>query len=925
MISDSVVDWQELSALYERADGLEDVALAEWLARLCVENHRLLPQLQRMLDARAHIATGGFLEGLPRIEPGTGGARSDWGEGSRIGAYRLVRHIGSGGMAEVWLAERADGAFKRQVAIKLLHRHLLSIDRRDLARRFELERDILASLDHPHIAALHDAGFTADDQPWIALEYVEGQPLIAWCDAQRLSIDGRLRLFRQVLLAVSHAHANLVIHRDLKPANILVTAEGQVRLLDFGIAKLVELEGAAASLAITRDGGRPLTPQYTSPEQLRGAKLTTACDVYSLGVVLYELLCGARPYEVGNGSAAQLEVAILEAQPRPAGRRSISVDVAAARQTTASELRRAIGDDLDAVVLKALEKQPEDRYPSVEAMRADVDRWLAGRPVLARPPSVLYRARKFASRHRTGVATTALAVLLLLTTTGSAVWMAIDARRSSQRVVAARDFLLGTMAMADPDANQGSELSARDLLEVSRKKASAELHDQPELQAEVLSGIGSVQIAIGNYVSADKALAEAQAIYARLGLTKLALTATVDRAEAQFRMGAFKQAEGSIREVQADARALAGDGAVLGRVAWIKGWLAQSAHDLSGAELSFNEALRQADRTYGTTSRQYVDALRDLASVDHQLHEPVRGTERLARAKEIAGRVPGYPASDFLGIEQDLALAEFDAGKIADAADRLSRSASRCDVVLGAKDETCIFSRGRLAQVMLRSGRDTEALALVPLLMARVDDDSSPLRQGEAMVIVSRILARNGQLTAAHPIRARLAELAGADDRSFRDSSRLGSLLVLAEADVMAGDFASARKRLEHADARMRDVRTVEPELAGWQGRLEAAVLGSEGKDEEALIALRLAHDHNVGAWGAGHPLVAFYDLQQCWPLARTGRSAAALQLIDVAIPALHSGMHSQSPLVERVLRLRAQIEGGKWVARANLQADLLL
>ena len=306
-----VADWQQLSALYEAADALDPASLDAWLARLRAQSHPLLKQLEQMLAARAQVQHNGFLGALPPLKaPPPEPQVAAWAEGSRIGPYRLVRHLGEGGMAEVWMAQRDDGAFQRTVAIKLLFRNAGSSERDSFAQRFARERDILASLDHPHIAGLHDAGVTPSGQPWLALEYIEGETLTRWCDTQRLGIEARVRLFRQVLMAVQHAHANLVIHRDLKPGNILVTAQGEVRLLDFGIAKLMEPEGGPqAESELTRLAGRPMTPQYAAPEQLLGQPLTTACDVYALGVVLYELLCGERPYELKLDSARRLSSA----------------------------------------------------------------------------------------------------------------------------------------------------------------------------------------------------------------------------------------------------------------------------------------------------------------------------------------------------------------------------------------------------------------------------------------------------------------------------------------------------------------------------------------------------------------------------------------------------------------------------------------
>ena len=275
--------------------------------------------------------------------------------GDRVGPYRLLRPIGSGGMADVWLAERDDGAFAREVALKL---PLVSRLRRDLAVRFARERDILARLEHPHIARFYDAGVSADGLPYLAMEYVDGRPITTWCDEHRVDLAGRIQLFAQVLSAVQFAHANLVIHRDLKPSNILVTDDGQVRLLDFGIAKLLAAdEERAPETQLTRSSGRALTPEYASPEQMRGEALTIASDVYSLGVVLFEVLVGSRPYRLKIESAAQLEEAILAADPlRPSA--NVTDAAAASRGVSPRRLAKQLAGDLDTVVLKALAKSP---------------------------------------------------------------------------------------------------------------------------------------------------------------------------------------------------------------------------------------------------------------------------------------------------------------------------------------------------------------------------------------------------------------------------------------------------------------------------------------------------------------------------------------------------------------------------------------
>jgi eukaryotic-like serine/threonine-protein kinase len=346
--------------------------------------------------------------------------------GKQVGPYRVLSLLGHGGMGSVWLAERVDGLFAREVALKLVNPALMN---RVLTERLTREREILASLNHPNIARLLDAGFTEDGQPYLALEYVAGTPFTTYCDDHCLSIRERLELFRQVLSAVQYAHARLVIHRDIKPSNILVTEDGQAHLLDFGIAKIL-IEGEARETELTQLGGRALTPDYAAPEQIAGAPITTAADVYALGVMLYEVLTGERPYRLKRDSRGALEEAILNAEPVPPTRVTLSEAAVQARATTAKKLVRLLRRDLDTIVIKALQKSPTARYATVDAFGEDIARFLRGDVVLAQRDSVVYRALKFARRHRVAIAVVSV---LILTLAGGLAATTYEARVASAR------------------------------------------------------------------------------------------------------------------------------------------------------------------------------------------------------------------------------------------------------------------------------------------------------------------------------------------------------------------------------------------------------------------------------------------------------------------------------------------------------------
>jgi WD40 repeat protein/serine/threonine protein kinase len=415
-----------LSRLLDEALALDEAGRRQWLQDLPAEHQELADSLRAALFPEpAHRDS---LSTLPKINIGldppiaAGGLR----EGARVGPYRVLSLLGYGGMGSVWLAERADGLFTRQVALKLIHPALKS---RVMSERFTREREILASLNHPHIAQLLDAGFTEDGQSYLALEYIAGTTLTTYCDEQHLGVRQRLELFRQVLSAVQYAHAHLVIHRDLKPSNILVTEEGQVQLLDFGIAKLLT-EGEAKETELTQLGGRALTPDYAAPEQIAGAPVTTAADVYALGVMLYELLTGERPYKLKRDSRGALEEAILGTDPVAPSRAALSEAAAAARATTANKLSSTLRGDLDTIAIKALKKVATERYATVNAFGEDIERFLRGDVVLAQPDSTAYRALKFARRHWVGIA---VASALILTLTGGLAATAYEARIASKQ------------------------------------------------------------------------------------------------------------------------------------------------------------------------------------------------------------------------------------------------------------------------------------------------------------------------------------------------------------------------------------------------------------------------------------------------------------------------------------------------------------
>ena len=511
--------WLEIDRIVDVALDLAPDERASYLVAACAHDATLRADVERLL--RSCVAAADFLErpaaeyAAPLVSSVTSvTAATPPVEGTRVGPYRIVGEAGRGGMGVVYVAERDDDQYRRRVALKLVRRGL--DDDGSLVRRFVEERQILATLEHPSIARLLDGGVTSDDLPYFAMEYVEGTPIDRYCDERRLTLDARLGLFGSVCDAVQYAHRRLVVHRDLKPSNILVTEGGEVKLLDFGIAKLLAPDAAGHRAPDTRTGMRRMTPEYASPEQLRGDAVSTASDVYSLGVLLYELLAGRRPHDAAGRSTHEVARARTEDEvTRPSvalGRGPNAAAAAQARSTNPDRLRRRLAGDLDTIVLAAMRAEPERRYGSAEQLGADVRRHLAGLPVSARRDTWPYRAHKFVRRHRVGVGAAAIIVLLLAVST-------VTTRLQSARIARERDtaaqvsgFLVDLFNAADPYGSAGREITARVLLDSGAARVARDLGGQPEVRADLMATMGRAYYGLGQYGEARRLLEQALAL-----------------------------------------------------------------------------------------------------------------------------------------------------------------------------------------------------------------------------------------------------------------------------------------------------------------------------------------------------------------------------------------------------------------------------
>lgn len=480
--------WRRVAEALDAAFAAEGDPRATLERQLADDPESLALALRALAESPdgAPSSVGGLAPGLlDELGTALDEEEDDSWQGRRLGTYRILRPLGRGGMGAVFLAERADGQFERRVAVKVLP---WSAQGDTLRERFAAERRILAGLDHPRIAQLLDGGIAEDGSPYLVLEYVAGVPIDRYCRENGLGLRARLDLFLSVCDAVRYAHRNLVVHRDLKPANILVTDQGQVKLLDFGIAKLLDADSGEGRTA----GLNFLTPDYAAPEQLSGEPVTTATDVYALGVLLYRLLAGRVPLELSGQPLSSVVEAVCRTEPP-------RLDAAAAAQASPPADPGRLRGDLASIVAQAIRKAPVERYDSVAALAADIRRYLDGLPVTAHADSTLYRVGKFLRRHRAGLAAAAAVFLAISTLAGAALWQAHERDLAARRAGAVRDFLVNLFEGADPASNQGEQITARQLFDQGVARVDRELANTPSVKADLLLTLATIAERLGNY------------------------------------------------------------------------------------------------------------------------------------------------------------------------------------------------------------------------------------------------------------------------------------------------------------------------------------------------------------------------------------------------------------------------------------------
>ncbi len=724
--------WERADAILDEALDLPTEARRDLIADRCGRDGELRELVERLLvrceeEETGLMPGGAFLgaigESLDRELEDSAGSL----EGRQIGRYKVLRELGRGGMAVVYLAERAEGDFHHVVALKLLQP---GIDSGHVAERFALERQILALARHPNIARLLDAGVTEDGRPFIAMEYVEGEPIDAWCDQRRLPIRARLELFLEVARAVDYAHRNLVVHRDIKPSNILVTADGDVKLLDFGIAKLLDDEHGQ----VTRTHQRAMTPAYASPEQVEGGVITTATDVYQLGMLLYLLLTGCWPYPRGTGTNAAMLLAICNEQPirpsamlarrrddtaTPNGTPAAVDDIALVRGSQPTRIRRELAGDLDTIVLTALRKEPGRRYPSVAQLVSDIERFLDGRTISARPDTVAYRLKTFVRRHSAATATAAASLVMVI---GLVAFYTIQlglernhARLEARKAGEVADFLTGLFEVSAPTRSKGEAVTARELLDRGAERIDDELADQPELQAAMMTIIGDVYRELAMYDEAEELLERAVEIRREHpGDDQLDLAASL------FALGRVHQQQRNIEEgrkwlseaLVLRESALGPEHPDVARVLDGLGEIERYDGNLAEAQALHEEAVAIFEATIGTDNVDYGLAMNRLAVVVQDQREHEASLPLFERSIEVLSAELGadhpYTASAKLNFAYSLRYA----GQV-DRADALYREVLPViETAFGAEHPNVAVVVNAHALLLRNAGRFDEAETL---------------------------------------------------------------------------------------------------------------------------------------------------------------------------------------------------------------------
>ncbi len=781
-----------LDAMLARALGYAGIERENYIDQVCGADSELRARLERLLEAAD--ADNGLLRDEPAPAIDTEGlemsdvlqpfaALDNESAGTLIGPFELREELGRGGMGIVWRAERVDGGFEQEVALKLVRGGSATSN---LAQRFLLERQILAKLEHPGIARLMDGGVDELGRPWFALELVTGQALLEHCREQRLSLRERLVLFAQIVSAVDYAHRHLLVHRDIKPANVMVAAEGQVKLLDFGIAKLLDESSGGDGPTLTRLN--PMTPQYASPEQLLGEKITTASDIYQLGLLLYELVTDRPPFDTTSTSASAL------------------VDSARSRRSLQPSKVANIPADLDAIVMMATRPEPERRYTSAGRLSDDIHAFLQGRPVVAQGDSLAYRLRRFAARHRVGVTGSALAVVAAVGLVAAVVWGYVGAERERQRAEAISSFLKDTLRGASPLIAQGRDTTLlMEIIDEAASRIDSELADSPYAAADVHLTLASTLQYLSDYErGAFHADAAARGFESRLGpLARETLSARMLQGLLSWDLSRFEEAERILTDVYSLARREYGsaDPLTLNTLTAL-GLAIRAQGRLQDAEPYYRESVDLSRETLGNTDEVTIGAIGNLAFLLAEMDQLDEAEPFAQEAAALSRAHLGENHADtWLAVDKYAALLGKQ-GRLDEALTLHREAADGLRRLLGERHSTTLGSNFSSAIVLRKLQRYDEAITIL-------DDVARVVREefGASNRYIYPTLKELGRslLSAGRPQEAVLAleesrriahDILGPDHHDYALIS-----IQYADAQLEVGDTSKANALLSDARA----------------------------------------------------------------------------------------------------------------------------
>jgi serine/threonine-protein kinase len=853
--------WKLVGSIFDRVVDAAPQDRPALLDELCADDASLRRDVQQLIaaDVSAHSfdSVVDSARGVAAAEWASGVDEKTW-QHERIGPWRVLSELGRGGMGIVLLAERADGQFEQRAAVKLVKR---GMDSDAVQARFLRERQILARLEHPHIARLLDGGISEDGRPYFAMEYIDGEPVLRYCAHCELRLEARIKLFCDVCAAVQFAHGQLVVHRDIKPSNILVTANGEAKLLDFGIAKLLDDSHGGMTQTVDTQH-RPLTPAYAAPEQIRGQPVSTATDIYSLGVVLFELLTGKRPFDLRDESNVD--------DVRHAMDSTTTAPLASdAADDTGPAIPRRLRGDLDTIILTAMRRDPQRRYATVDAFAKDLQRFLAGQPISARRDSVGYRMGKFVDRHRVGVVSAMLGVVVLIAALVFALWQAHEKSRQALVSQQVTTFLESIFRGADPAVSRGANVTAQDLLDQGTDRLHSDVFVEPDVRARLLHTIATTYTDLGLYDRALPLAEESLALRrARSPRNDKEIAESLDDVGRVYRLkGDYAHAEPMLREALELRRSILppDDPDLIDSLDHLA-TLQRSRGDFQAASGNFLAALNLAVQRFGKDAKETARYVDDYAADVDDLGKRQDALALYQRALDIRERTLGPDDADVATTLINLGTHLDESGHYAEARPMLERALKIRRQVYGPAHPLVGFAE---------------------LALSSVYDSQNEFDEAEKLAQDSLAIFRRG-LPADHP----------------KISEALNMIAVLRAA---RRDFSGAVPMMREVVERFqRTLGDDHPDTLTAQNNLAYALLHS-GHPAEAEALFRSSLDHARKDNGQMLRVTARENLASA--LAMQNRTAEAVQFAEAAVAQIRDDEGEVSSNVAVALRLLGEVQ----------------